>query len=155
MTPPVVVRLSRVLPGPPDVVWRLITNWENQGDWMLEASDFVVTSPHREGVFVEAKATVKIGLISVRDRIRVSAWEPNKHLGISHLGWVKGTASLRLTEIEKQSTWIDWTETLNAPMGWIGYVGLVIFSPLMRRIFRRDLRILESLVRVASGGGGT
>ena len=57
---------------------------------MLEASDFEVVSPNREGVGVEALATVRIGGISTRDRIRVDAWEPERHLGIAHLGWVGG-----------------------------------------------------------------
>ena len=34
--------MEATLPAPPEVVWQLITDWERQGDWMLEASDFVV-----------------------------------------------------------------------------------------------------------------
>ncbi len=59
------------MPGPPEVVWELITDWEHQDDWMLEASDFVVISEHREGVGVEAEATIKIGGIKTRDKVRV------------------------------------------------------------------------------------
>ena len=55
---PVVLEMAETLPGPSDVVWRLITDWEHQDDWMLEASDFVVTSEQREGVGVEAEATI-------------------------------------------------------------------------------------------------
>ena len=54
---------------------------------------------HREGVGVVAAATVRIGGISTRDRIRVDAWEPERHLGIEHLGWVGGRGDLRLTDL--------------------------------------------------------
>lgn len=93
------MQMSRVLPGPPEVVWTLITDWEHQGDWMLEASDFVVTSEAREGVGVEAEATVRIAGIRTRDPIRVIAWEPPRLLGIQHLGWVKGVGEVKLTAL--------------------------------------------------------
>ena len=77
------------MPGPPEVVWALITDWEHQDDWMLEASDFEVIGDQREGVGVEAKATVRIAGIKTRDTVRVSMWEPPRILVIDHLGWVK------------------------------------------------------------------
>ena len=47
-----------------------------------------------------------------------------------------------------------WRETLFPPpkLGPLGRLGLRLTSPLMRRIFRRDLRVLRSLVRTAVGG---
>ena len=44
---PVVLEMVETAPGPPEVVWDLITDWEHQGDWQLEARDFVVTSEQR------------------------------------------------------------------------------------------------------------
>lgn len=152
MTRRVAVRVARVVPGPPDVVWDLLTDWEHQGDWMLEARDFVVVSPHREGVGVEAEATVTIGGITTRDRIRVIAWEPGKRLAIAHLGWVSGTGDIRLTPVRGVSTLVDWTEELEAPLGPLGALGVRLFVPLMARIFARDLRVLEGLARAKVGG---
>ncbi len=144
---PVVVQMSRTMPGPPSVVWDLITDWEHQDDWMLEASDIVVLSPHREGVGVEAEATVRIGGISTRDRIRVTVWEPLQRLQIEHLGWVKGTGDIRLERTDGDDTVLRWTEVLHPPLGPLGGIGLRAFRPLMRRIFERDVRVLEGLVR--------
>jgi hypothetical protein len=53
--------MAATMPGPAHVVWELVTDWEHQDDWMLEASDFVVTSEHREGLGVEAEATIVFG----------------------------------------------------------------------------------------------
>jgi hypothetical protein len=143
---PVVVELAGELPGPPDVVWRILTDWEAQGEWMLEASDFVVVSPSREGVGVEAEATVRIAGIATRDRIRVDVWEPGRALGIVHLGWVGGRGDLRLSATE-DGTHLEWREELRPPWGVLGAIGLRAFRPLMARIFRRDLRELVNVVR--------
>jgi len=143
----VVLEMAATLPGPPEVVWDLITDWEHQDDWMLEASDFVVLGSQREGVGVEAEATIKIRGVKTRDRIRVVAWEPLRLLSIAHEGWVAGRGELSLTPIGKNRTHMFWREELEPPLGVLGSIGLTLFKPLMGRIFRRDLRILAGLTR--------
>ena len=148
----VAVELGAELDGPPELVWRLLTDWERQGDWMLEAKDFEVISPNREGLGVEALATVTIAGISTRDRIRVDAWDPPRHLGIVHLGWVGGRGDLRLRRLEDGRTRLDWREELRPPWGAFGALGLRLFKPLLARTFRRDLDVLGALVRKARSG---
>ena len=62
------IEVSDTMPGPPEVVWALITDWEHQDDWMLEASGFELIGEQREGVGVEAKATVRIAGIKTGTR---------------------------------------------------------------------------------------
>ena len=147
---PVVIELAATMPGPPATVWSLITDWEHQDDWMLEASDFVVTSPHREGAGVTAEATITIGGISTRDSVEVVAWESNKLLAIEHQGWVSGRGELHLVPVGEDRTHLYWIEYLYPPLGLLGAMGLHGFNPLMERVFRRDLRVLQGLARVAS-----
>jgi carbon monoxide dehydrogenase subunit G len=149
-----VIEVSDTMPGPADVVWSLITDWEHQDDWMLEASDFEVIGEQREGVGVEARATVRIAGIKTRDTIRVSMWEPPRILVIDHLGWVKGAGEIQLQPVS-EGTRMRWRETLYAPrvLGPVGRLGLRLGAPLMRRICRRDLRVLRSLVRTRSVDG--
>ena len=148
---PLAVELSTVLPGPIDLVWTLITDWERQGEWMLEASDFVVTTAHREGIGVEAEATIKIGGIRTRDRIRVDVWEPARRLGIVHRGWVDGRGDIELAPDGPASTRFAWREELHPPWGLLGAVGLRLYRPMLTRTFRRDLGLLAGLVRTRSG----
>jgi uncharacterized protein YndB with AHSA1/START domain len=149
---PVVLEMVETLPGPPEVVWRLLTDWEHQSDWQLEASDFVVTSKQREGVGVEAEATITIGGITTRDKVRVAAWEPPRRLAIEHRGWVSGRGEIFLTPLGDARTHIYWREELNPPIGALGALGMLAFRPLMGRIFRRDLKVLAGLVRAATAG---
>jgi carbon monoxide dehydrogenase subunit G len=147
--------MARTMPGPPEVVWELITDWEHQDDWMLEASEFVVTSGRREGVGVEAEATIRIGVITTRDRVRVSAWEPNRRLTIEHRGWVSGTGDIHLTPIGSGLTHVFWREALDPPLGPLGSAGLRALRPLIGHLFRRDLRVLAALVRARTRATGT
>jgi uncharacterized protein YndB with AHSA1/START domain len=142
-----VLEMSQTVPGPPEVVWDLITDWEHQDDWMLESKDFVVTSEHREGIGVEAEATIKIAGITTRDMVRVVGWEPNRRLALEHMGWVRGKGEIHLTPLGKDRTHVFWREELQPPLGMLGALGLTSFKPVMRRIFVRDLRVLASLVR--------
>lgn len=144
---PVVVRTTGELDAPARVVWAVLTDWERQSDWMLEMSDVVVTSSHREGVGVAALATVRIGGISTRDVIRVDVWEPPTHLGLAHEGWVKGRGDIRLQARPGARTHLDWVEELYPPWGVLGALGLRLFKPLLSRTFRRDLHVLQNIIR--------
>jgi hypothetical protein len=143
----VALEMEATLQAPPPVIWELITDWERQGDWMLEASDFVVTSDHREGIGVEAEATIKIAGIKTRDRVRVTGWEPPRRLAIEHLGWVSGAGVIDIVPSGPGRSHLFWREELYPPLGLLGAVGITGFKPIMRRIFERDLKVLA---RIAS-----
>ena len=146
------LEMVETLPGPPEVVWGLITDWEHQGDWMLEASDFTVLSAAREGVGVEAEATIRIAGITTRDVITVTAWSPPRHLALEHRGWVTGEGNIHLTPLAGDRTHMYWREELSPPLGLAGGVGMNVLRPLLHRTFRRDLRVLAGLVRVRTLG---
>ena len=154
---PVVVDTAGELPAPIALVWELLTNWEQQTEWQREMSNIVVTSQRREGVGVEARATVRIGGISTTDLVRVDVWEPPTHLGLVHEGWVHGRGDIRLGPQPDGKTRMDWREELWPPWGIVGAAGLRLFTPLLRRTFRRDFEILSRLVgeRSRDYPGGT
>jgi uncharacterized protein YndB with AHSA1/START domain len=141
---------------PPKTVWPFLVDWERLPRWMEDMRDVRVTSVHREGVGVEAIATVRIAGITTRDRVRVTRWQPPKVLEIVHLGWVKGTGHMELSPAGNGSD-LRWRETLIPPWGTLGRLGIRAVLPLMRRVFRRDLERLKQLVEEAApreGGAG-
>jgi hypothetical protein len=137
--------MEATLPAPPAGIWELVTDWERQGDWMLEASDFVVTSDHREGIGVEAEATIKIAGIKTRDRVRVTGWDPPRRLAIEHLGWVSGAGVIDIVPSGPARSHLFWREELYPPLGLLGAIGITAFKPVMRHIFERDLEVLARL----------
>lgn len=145
MTRSVVVETSITVDADPQVIWELITDWERQGDWMLEASRFEVIGEQREGVGVRASATVKIAGITTRDEVRIIGWEPPYRLAIRHEGWVSGTGELFMTPVTTTSTYVFWREQLEPPLGLVGAIGMIGIKPIMKKIFDRDLRVLAQL----------
>jgi uncharacterized protein YndB with AHSA1/START domain len=137
--------MSIRIPRKADIVWPYLVDWERLNRWMLEARAFRVTGTLREGVGVEAEATIRIAGITTRDPIRVTRWEPPQVLEMDHLGWVKGTGSMELSSEDRGST-LFWREILIPPWGWLGAIGMRVVAPLMRRTFLRDLRVLRDLV---------
>jgi carbon monoxide dehydrogenase subunit G len=142
---PMVFAMSVEIVRPPEAVWPYLVDWERLDRWMIEARDFRVIGGKREGVGVVAEATVRIVGITTRDRIRVTRWEPPRVLEIAHLGWVRGTGYIEISPI-RAGTRLWWREELRPPWGWFGRAGMGLFAPLMRRAFRRDLRLLKGLV---------
>ena len=146
--------MSHTVPGTPEIVWDLITDWERQGDWMLEARDFEVIGDQRSGVGVRARATVSIAGLTTTDTVLVTGWEPERRLALRHEGWVSGTGEMTLTPAGLSRTKLLWTEELEPPLGALGAVGLTAFKPIMRRVFERDLRVLGELGRKAMLASG-
>jgi carbon monoxide dehydrogenase subunit G len=146
---PVVIETTETISAPATAVWSLITDWERLDAWMLEASDFVVISEEREGVGVEAEATVRIAGIATRDKVRISVYEPPRRLVIDHLGWVGGFGEMVLVP-SGDSTFLYWREELRAPLGLAGRLGLAAMKPLMKRVFARDASVLASLAAVTT-----
>lgn len=130
---------------PPEEVWPYLVDWERLDRWMVEGKDFRVVSEHREGLGVEAQATIRIAGIATRDRIRVTRWEPPLVLEIAHLGWVEGTGHMELSPADG-GTRLWWRETLVPPWGWVGALAMRMLAPVLRRTFRRDLDLLKRLV---------
>jgi uncharacterized protein YndB with AHSA1/START domain len=130
---------------PPPSVWPYLVDWERLDRWMEEARAFRVVGERREGVGVEAEATVRIAGITTRDRVRVTVWDPPRVLELAHLGWVGGRGRMELTPTASGSR-LSWREDLTPPWSVLGWLGMRATAPLMRRIFARDLARLRELV---------
>ena len=58
---------------------------------------------------------------------------------------VRGRGYMELNPSDT-GTHVFWREELWPPLGAIGRLGLRLYAPLLRRVFRRDLRLLRDLV---------
>jgi len=149
--PLVILEMSATIPAPPEVVWRYLVDWERLGEWMREASEFRVTSPHREGVGVTCEARIRVAGITTIDAVAVRRWEPPAWFVIEHLGWVKGRGTMHCRPTAG-GTYLWWQEALRPPLGWLGWIGMEVLKPVMGRVFRRDVRLLQELVGTEGAG---
>ena len=133
---------------PPEAVWPWLVDWESLPRWMREMRHVRVIGERREGVGVEAVATVRVGGITTTDPIVITRWEPPAVLEIEHRGWVKGRGYMELAPTDQGSS-LFWRESLIPPWGILGRLGMALYRPLLRRTFLRDLERLRDLIEAS------
>lgn len=136
--------------APPTAVWGVLTEWERQSEWMLDAKAVEVLTPQREGVGVTIRCPTNLLGVTVQDVMRVTAWEEDRQLSVTHLGAIitgDGTFSLTPAAVDgRDGTRIAWLEEVDPPFGRLGEWGAsTLVLPVLRRIFTRSLRNLAAL----------
>ena len=133
--------------APRQVVWDVLTTWERQPEWMLDALDVEVLTPARTGVGVTIRCPTNLLGVTVEDVMRVTAYEEPSCLAVEHLGRIiTGYGAFELTELDVAHTRIDWWEEVDPPLGAFGEWGASTFVlPILRHIFGRSLRGLAVL----------
>jgi uncharacterized membrane protein len=133
-------------PAPRESVWRVLTEWERQPEWMLDAKAVEVLTPQREGEGVTIRCPTLLLGVTVDDVMRVTGWRENEYLEITHLGRIiTGTGAFELRDVDG-GTQITWWEQIDPPLGRLGAWGArTLALPIIERIFRRSLKNLARL----------
>lgn len=139
--------------APRQVVWDVLTAWERQPEWMLDAKAVRVLTPERTGVGVTIRCPTNLLGVTVDDVMRVTAWDEPHRLEVTHLGRViTGSGAFELVDEGPRRTRIDWWEEVDPPFGAVGELGAnVVVLPVLRRVFTRSLRRLAVLAEDAAG----
>ena len=135
------LEIEAVSAAPRALVWRVLTDWERQPEWMVDALAVEVVSPHREGVGVTIRCPTNLVGATVDDVMRVTRWEEGRTLEVVHLGRViVGTGGFELHDGPGGTTRIVWWEEIDPPLGALGRWGASrIVLPYLRRLFQRSL----------------
>jgi carbon monoxide dehydrogenase subunit G len=138
--------------APQQVVWDVLTHWERQSEWMLDAKSVEVLTPARTGVGVTIRCPTNLLGVTVEDVMRVTAWQEPSMLEVTHLGKViTGSGAFELVPLGADRTRIDWWEEVDPPLGAVGELGAtVLVLPVLRRIFTRSLTNLADLAARAA-----
>ena len=146
-----VVRHARV---GPEAVWQVLTTWERQPEWMLDAKAVEVLTPLREGVGVTIRCPTNLLGVTVQDVMRVTAWDPPRRLAVEHLGSViTGVGAFELEPGAGRHA-CTWWEEVEPPLGRLGAWGAeTVVLPVLRRVFARSLRNLTRLAERQAGAG--
>jgi len=76
----------------------------------------------------------------------VTEWEPGRAIGIDHRGIVTGSGRFTLRRRPGDRTRFTWNERLTFPWWMGGPVGALAAKPVLRAIWRRNLRRLKTIV---------
>jgi uncharacterized protein YndB with AHSA1/START domain len=132
--------------APPAEVWDVVETIERHVDWMTDADRIEFVSHDRRGTGVEFDCLTRVGPFRLRDRMTVTEWDPRHAMGIEHRGVVSGRGRFTLRPKRGGRTRFAWTERLRFPWWMGGPVGERLAKPLLRRVWRGNLRRLRALV---------
>jgi carbon monoxide dehydrogenase subunit G len=135
--------------APPAVVWRTVESIEEHVDWMTDAVSITFTSRSTRGVGTRFDCVTRIGPLRTTDRMTVTEWEPGRSMGIDHHGAVAGRGRFTLRRRRRKRTRFTWTEELKFPWWMGGAAGALAAKPVLRAVWRRNLRALKRLVESA------
>jgi hypothetical protein len=76
----------------------------------------------------------------------VTEWEPTHVMGIEHHGIVTGRGRFTLQRRPRGRTRFTWTEQLVFPWWMGGVLGTVVAQPVLRAVWRRNLRRLKTQI---------
>lgn len=144
------IRVQAIFDAPPREVWEAIANISTHVDWMADAEAIRFTSQRRSGVGATFDCDTRIGPFRLTDRMEVTEWEPGRAMGIRHVGLVTGEGLFTLEPQGPKRTRFTWDERLWFPWWMGGPFGVLVSRPILRRVWRANLRRLGDRVRQQS-----
>ncbi len=140
------MRVCTTIAAPPEVVWSEIEAIEDHPRWMTDAVSITFSDDRRRGVGTEFACLTKVGPFFTTDRFVVTAWEPAQRMAIEHRGAVKGDGEFVLRSRLGRRTRFCWREHLRFPWWMGGPVGALVAWPVLRLVWRRNLRRLRGRI---------
>jgi hypothetical protein len=117
------IALTLALPCNAKRAWDEITDWNNQGKWMLQTSVWL-TSEIESGPGTEIAAITgpfhklfpRLKFLGVLDTMVVTNWKPPFVCDVLHTGKIiKGTGRFEVVAINEQNSQFNWSEIIWAP----------------------------------------
>lgn len=143
------VVVSSVIECSPAEVWADVRNIESHVTWMQDAVVIRFLTENREGAGTRFECDTKIGPFSITDIMEVTSWEDERRMGVRHVGLVEGIGEFTLAEAGPGRTEFRWEEDLSFPWFLGGPLGAFVARPVLRRVWRGNLKRLTARLEVA------
>jgi hypothetical protein len=132
-----VTRIELTVPvdvdAPAAAVWRKVTDWEGQGDWMLGTRVRVTGEGDGRRLGATLSAVTGIGPFGVTDRMEIVEWTPPRRCVVRHLGRaVRGDGVFEVVALDADRARVLWSELLDLPLGRLGALGWPVVRPAFR-----------------------
>ena len=141
------ITVSIELPATPARVWEVVEPIEQHTEWMADAVAIRFVNEQRRGVGTKFLCDTKVGPIRLTDHMEITAWEPERLMGVTHTGVVTGTGQFTSEQAATAGhSNFTWSEELHFPWWLGGAIGEVVGGSLvMKTIWRRNLKKLRAL----------
>lgn len=143
------IRVSTVIGAPRQQVWADLRDIASHVQWMADAESIHFTSRQRQGVGTTFDCITKVGPIRLNDRMEVTEWREGRAMGIRHVGMVAGTGRFTLRTTPRGKTRFTWEERLTYPWWLAGPLGATLSRPLLRHIWKNNLKRLKHRLEAA------
>lgn len=142
--------LAQRVKAPQEKVFAEIINWPGQSAWMLGTKVWV-TKNNGVGVGGEFAAFTGIGKLGLLDPMQITHWKPPSEVSILHLGKIiKGTGEMKIEKISENESNFVWSESLEIPLGVIGFIGYKIIEPFFKIAIKKSLKKFALIVENSS-----
>ena len=140
------IRVSTVINAAPGQVWEEVRHIDRHVDLMADADKITFRTSRTSGTGTEFDCVTRVGPIKLTDKMAITDWHEGKEMGVRHQGLVTGIGRFTLARIRRDRTRFTWEERLVFPWWMAGPLGGVFGGVVMRRIWKRNLRVLKALV---------
>ena len=140
------IKIEVCIRAPLQLVWEMVADVRTHTEWMVDAESITVTSDCSSGVGTTFDCVTKIGPFRTIDHMEITEWIEERVMGVAHRCLVSGSGRFTLQEAGPSDTNFSWEETLTFPW-WIGgRLTSIGSTPVLKAIWRGNLRRLSSLV---------
>ncbi|MGC2241940.1 MAG: SRPBCC family protein [Acidimicrobiia bacterium] len=122
-------------------VWSELADLASHSEWMADAGAIEFVDSKTEGLGTQMRVPTRIGPFHTTDIMTVVEWEEDRMVGVEHVGAVSGVGRF-VVEASGSGSVLTWSERLRFPWWLGGPIGAWIAQPLLRHIWRGNLRRL-------------
>lgn len=141
------IRIETVIDAPPPAVWDRLADIADHVHWMADAVAIRFHGEQRTGVGTRFECDTRIGPLRTTDRMRVTEWSEPAVMAVAHTGVVSGHGRFTLRPAPRDRTRLIWEEDLRFPTWFGGPVAAAAAAPVLRRVWRGNLRRFATRVR--------
>lgn len=136
------IEVSREMAVPHELVWEALADLGSHAGWMKDAESLEFTSEQTTGLGAVMEVETRIGPFRTLDILEITGWDEGRSIDVAHRGLVTGEGRLEATAIGRK-TLVSWVENLQFPWWLGGPVTAWLARPVLRTIWRGNLRRLE------------
>lgn len=143
------IRVAVMIDAPKEIVWDHLADLGSHAEWMADAERIEFRSPVHRGVGAVMEVETRVGPFRTSDLIEVTGWVEGQSIEVEHRGLVGGRGRFALDAVAG-GTRFTWTEHLQFPWWLGGPVTALLATPVLARIWRKNLLQLRLRVERAS-----
>lgn len=141
--------MSTTVDAPPEVVWGRLADIDDHVTWMADAAAIRFLGDQRAGVGTAFECETRVGPLRTLDVMEITEWREGRAMGVVHRGLVTGAGGFVLDPVPPGRTRLVWDEELRFPWWLGGALGSLIARPVLRAVWRGNLRRFSALVEQA------